>query len=182
MFRIAVCDEDRMARKRMKQVVMTYMGARNYETQVIESLFGNEAVDSTHLVLDLQEMVTHKLEKMLEREDRMIFFFREGEKRLAPSQVVYVESKLHRLYFHLQNEEVYTMYDVLNEWEEKLKNFDFLRIHQSYLVNMRYIRKISSYAAHLEENVKLTIPRARYRQVREKFVTYQKGEEKNESK
>lgn len=182
MFKIAVCDEDRMVQKRIEQIVTTYMGARNYETQVIELISGSEASDSVQVVLDLQEMVTHKLEKMLVREEGMTFLFREGEMRLTPSQVVYVESKLHRLYFHLQDEEVYTMYDVLNEWEAKLQDFGFLRIHQSYLVNMRYIREISSYAVYLEMDVKLTIPRARYRQVREKFVIYQKGEKRDESK
>lgn len=181
MFRIAVCDEDRMVRRRLEQVVTTYMKEQDYKIQVIESVSKNKVPENVHIMLDLQEMVTHTLEQLLVKNNSILFSFQEEEMYLIPSQIVYVESKLHRLYFHLIGERVYTMYDVLNKWEDKLQDYNFLRIHQSYLVNMKYIMAINSYVAYLENDVKLTIPRKRYRQVRENFEKYQKGANKHES-
>lgn len=181
MFRIAICDEDRAVRERVRQVVTAYMKSKDCEVQISEMTSENEAPGKVHTVLNLQEMITHCLDIMLSRNGSMAFPFQEGELLLSPEQIVYVESKLHRLYFHLENENTYTMYDVLNEWEEKLQGYGFLRIHQSYLVNMDYIREISGYAARLEQGVELAVPRAKYRQVRETFLNYRKGEDRNEN-
>lgn len=175
MFKIAVCDEDRIVRKRMEQMVMAYMEARKCEAQIYEAVSGSEIQAKVHAVLDLKQMVQNNLEKQCVGREILAFPFREGERCLAPHQIIYVESKLHRLYFHLQDEQICTMYDVLNEWEEKLNTYGFLRIHQSYLVNMRYIQEISGYMAYLKQGTKLAVPRARYRQVREEFMTYQRG-------
>ncbi len=52
---------------------------------------------------------------------------------------------------------------------------DFIRIHQSYLVNMKHIAKVSRYEALLNNGIKLEIPKTRYKFVEETFVSY-KGE------
>lgn len=181
MFRIAICDEDRVIRERIKQVATAYMKSKDCEAQISEMVSENEVPGKVHMVLDLQEMVTHYLDIMLTRKGSMAFPFQEGELLLSPEQIVYVESKLHRLYFHLEDGNIYTMYDVLNEWDERLQGHGFLRIHQSYLVNMDYIQEISGYAAQLVQGVRLAVPRAKYRQVRETFLNYRKGENRNES-
>lgn len=181
MFRIAICDEDSAVRKRIKQVVTAYMKSTDCEAQISEMTSESEGPDRVHIMLNLQEMVTHHLDTMFARNGSLTFPFQEGELLLIPEQIVYVESKLHKLYFHLEDGSIYTMYDVLNEWEEKLRSYGFLRIHQSYLVNMSCIQEISGYVAHLVQGVKLTIPRARYRQVRETFLQYRKGEDRNEN-
>ena len=49
---------------------------------------------------------------------------------------------------------------------------DFIRIHQSYLVNMKHIEKVSRYEALLNNGIKLEIPKARYKFVEETFVSY----------
>ena len=62
-----------------------------------------------------------------------------------------------------------------DELEKELQGNDFIRIHQSYLVNMKHIEKVSRYEALLKNGIKLEIPKARYKFVEETFVSY-KGE------
>ena len=169
MFRIAVCDEDTMVRKKMKQLAAAYMESRECKAEIYEAVSEQEVHAKVHAILDLRQLVENKLQQQFNSKDILTFPFREGERRLTLHQIVYVESKLHRLYFHLEDGQIRTMYGILNEWEEKMC------IHQSYLVNMRYIREISGCVVFLEKGTELTVPRTRYRQVRERFMAYQRG-------
>ena len=169
MFRIAVCDEDTMVRKKMKQLAAAYMESRECKAEIYEAVSEQEVHAKVHAILDLRQLVENKLQQQFNSKDILTFPFREGERRLTLHQIVYVESKLHRLYFHLEDGQIRTMYGILNEWEEKMCN------HQSYLVNMRYIREISGCVVFLEKGTELTVPRTRYRQVRERFMAYQRG-------
>ena len=70
---------------------------------------------------------------------------------------------------------IYTMYGTLNELEKEMKEFRFVRIHQSYLVNLKHIKEIKDYQVILSNNEQLVIPKARYRKVKDTFISY-KGE------
>lgn len=52
-----------------------------------------------------------------------------------------------------------------------------MRAHLSFLVNMRYITKISSYVMTLTTGKKISVPKARYAQVKREYMLY-KGEER----
>lgn len=101
----------------------------------------------------------------------IVFSFVQGKRELLPDQLFYVESDLHKLKFYVWEEElqIYTLYDTLNRMEEKLEGNGFLRIHQSYLVNSRYIRGIKRYETELTDGTVLNVAQNRYKQV-EKYV------------
>ncbi|WP_099467091.1 LytR/AlgR family response regulator transcription factor [Konateibacter massiliensis] len=105
------------------------------------------------------------------------FEFNEGVKVLNVDRILYVESSLHKLDFHIMEQDlkIYSMYDRLDNIESKLAKYDFIRIHQSYLVNLKYIKCVHKFKVLLSNNIELVIPKARYRQVKEVFVAY-KGE------
>ncbi len=65
------------------------------------------------------------------------------------------------------------MYETLNALEDRLAVNDFIRIHQSYLVNIKYIKNVVRYKVILTNGVELVIPKARYTYVKEQFVSYQ---------
>ena len=102
------------------------------------------------------------------------FQFNEGRKRLSLDHLLYIESRLHKLEFHIMEDEikVYTLYDTLNRVEEQLKEYYFVRAHQSFLVNMKYIKSIKRYEILLTNGIRFDIPRARYKLVEEKYVMY----------
>ena len=66
----------------------------------------------------------------------------------------------------------YGIYDKLDHIEQQLAAYGFLRIHKSFLVNMKHIRKISNYAVLMDWGETLPVPRLRFQAVREAFVAY----------
>lgn len=97
--------------------------------------------------------------------------FNEGRREIALQNLLFIESKLHKLYFYVMEEQlrIYTLYDTLNNIESQYINYQFIRIHQSYLVNMEHISGIERYEALLSNGMRLVIPRARYKYVKEKL-------------
>lgn len=55
--------------------------------------------------------------------------------------IVYIESDKHKLMVHLRTGKVYEMYGKISEQEELLSAYRFARIHKSFLVNCKYIKK-----------------------------------------
>ena len=87
------------------------------------------------------------------------FNFNEGTKIVALERLLYIESRLHKLEFYIMEDKLkkYSIYGKLDELEKELQGNDFIRIHQSYLVNMKHIEKVSRYEALLNNGIKLEI-------------------------
>ncbi|MDE6687414.1 MAG: LytTR family DNA-binding domain-containing protein [Lachnospiraceae bacterium] len=102
------------------------------------------------------------------------FVFNECERNISLEKIVYIESSLHKLEFHVIEEYMmtYSMYGTLNSLEKELLEFGFLRIHQSFLVNLRHIKKVTGYQAILNNGQMLPIPKTRYRVVKNAFIAY----------
>lgn len=49
----------------------------------------------------------------------------------------------------------------------------FVRTHRSFLVNMRYINRISSYIVTLTGGKELSVPKARYPDVKRQYALFQ---------
>jgi two-component system response regulator LytT len=88
---------------------------------------------------------------------------------------LYIESKLHKLEFHVMEGDLkaYTMYGTLNALEQELEEHGFVRIHQSYLVNIKYIKNVVRYKAILVNGDELAIPKARYAHVKSQLTEEQ---------
>ena len=100
------------------------------------------------------------------------FDFKEGRKELSLERLLYIESKLHLLEFHVMEdtETVYTMYETLNVLDDMLSENGFIRTHQSYLVNAKHIKNVVRCKVILSNGVELSIPKVRYTEVRKKFI------------
>ena len=64
----------------------------------------------------------------------------------------------------------------MDELENKLDEFGFVRVHQSFLVNMRYIEKISSYILRLITGKEISVPKSRYQEVKRRYALYKGAE------
>ena len=62
------------------------------------------------------------------------------------------------------------MYDKLDNIEVTLKPYKFFRIHQSYLVNMNYIKDVTRYQASLFNGIELNISKKYYKKVLEEYI------------
>lgn len=105
------------------------------------------------------------------------FEFNEGKKKISLNRILYIESRLHKVKFHVMEDFMveYSIYETLNNMESYINSKDFLRIHQSFLVNMRYVKSICKYEATLHNGKSFPIPKGRYKGVLDTYVAY-KGE------
>lgn len=129
------------------------------------------------LSISIVECMNTIIKKMEIQINKMELIFIEGKKQIYIEKIFYVESHKHKLVFKIFETGLkeYEMYDKLDNIEFKFKEYGFLRIHKSYLINMKYIKKISSYKIILISNEELPIPKLRYQKVKEAFILY-KGE------
>ncbi len=107
------------------------------------------------------------------------FPFTDGKRSIYTDNILYIESNRHKCTFSYMNSAAgetgitaYHLYEKLDTIEQTLSAFSFLRVHKSYLVNMKHICKISNYTVFLDTGKKLPIPKLRYQTVKEQFVAY----------
>ena len=103
------------------------------------------------------------------------FSFVEGTIKLHADDIIYIETARHKNIFYTEKG-CYSIYKKLDELEAELKDMGFVRIHLSFLVNMRYIAKISSYVLILTTGKEISVPKSRYAQVKRQYMLF-KGEE-----
>lgn len=115
--------------------------------------------------------------KMHYVKNKYTFDFQEGRKTLFLDDILYIESNLHKLVFHLTGKKSgrYTIYGRLDYIDEMLHDFNFCRVHKSYLVNLKYMEKVERYSARLSTGDTVSISQPKYNDVREQFIYY-KGE------
>ena len=125
-------------------------------------------------IYECMDTILHKMNYIVLKK---YFKFNECEKNVQVDRILYIESRLHKLEFHIMEDKVliYTLYATLNDMEREMMEYKFIRIHQSFLVNLKHIKSITGYSVILNNNQKLVVPRARYKDVKSAFIAY-KGE------
>lgn len=94
-----------------------------------------------------------------------------GKRTVFLDDILYIESQSHKLQFKIRDESLF-MYGRIDELESKLKDYLFLRCHQSFLVNMGHIEKIRNYQAYLSDGSEVPVARSRYPEVKQDFLRY----------
>ncbi len=146
---------------------------QGYSVGAIRYILKNN-INFPELIFECMDAISVNMNYVVKKKE---FNFNEGTKTVSLECLLYIESRLHKLEFYIMENRLskYSLYGKLDEMERELAENDFLRIHQSYLVNMKHIEKVSRYEALLNNGIKLGIPKARYKFVEETFVSY-KGE------
>lgn len=119
----------------------------------------------------LPECVETIIRKLKMQGNQISFTFLEGEKELFRDQIYFIESQKHKLIFHIEEPKLvqYSLYGKLDHVEDELSQFGFLRIHKSYLVNLKEIKEIANYKVKLKDGKILPVPREKYQRVKEKY-------------
>lgn len=125
----------------------------------------------------LEECLDAVLVKMNFKVESIVFEFIEGKKKVNVERILYIESNRHKIIFWMISDKRYqcSLYGKLNTLEELLKSLGFVRIHQSYLVNIRCVEMIKNYKATLTIGDILPVSKAKYKFARDMFIEY-KGE------
>ncbi len=78
------------------------------------------------------------------------------------NDVVYIESYNHKLTFHLINGDKLECWNKLSHIEEMVNSDQLVRVHQSYIINLRYYKRIAKYKVILVGNIEIPVPRKKY--------------------
>lgn len=160
-------------RKRDKEVILVFMTAfldyaiEGYRLNVLRFLWKDM----------LEQLLPECMEAVLRRlqwdKKTITCPFIEGTKEILLTDIGYIESQKHKLKFHLLHNEQkeYLLYDKLDNMDEQLALYGFIRIHKSFLVNSMYIKRISNYRVKLQDGEELPIPREKFRQIKEKYYS-----------
>lgn len=166
-----------MIRKVSREVFIVFVTAyvdyslEGYRLDVVRYLLKGNA----NFQRNVNECMDAIIDKMNYSVIKRKFDFKEGRKEIVLDRLLYIESNLHRLEFHVMedDETVYTIYKILNVMDDMLSENGFIRTHQSYLVNVKCIKNVARYKVILTNGVELSIPKARYTEVKKKFIACQ---------
>ncbi len=179
--KIAVCDDSREDRDGLEAA-----GKIKAESQkvhiVLVTAYVNYALDgykvkASRFLLkdDLERTLPECVEDIL-REERVVEFdFVEGNVRLRVDDIIYIETSRHKNVFYTAGE-TYSIYKKMDELEAELAGMGFVRIHQSFLINMRYIGKLSSYVMVLTTGKEISVPKSRYPEVKRQYTLFKGAE------
>lgn len=113
-----------------------------------------------------------RAEALIEGENQNALYvsFRSCTRKIKASDIYYVESiRKKAILYHIDGKEE-TM-QKLSEIEKQLPQY-FLRIHQSFLVNMNYINSLSASQLEMADGKILSISRSKSKYAKEKFLNY----------
>ena len=97
---------------------------------------------------------------------------------ISIEDILYIESQLHTVTLIVQKDKFgksikeYTCYAAIGELEQQLAPLGFLRVHRSYLVNMRHIKKYQCREIELTNNIVLRSSVKNYREQKEKYLLW----------
>lgn len=144
------------------------------------SLEGYKVKASRFLLKDdlehtIKECMDSLIGELYKKDCYVEFSFVEGQIRLQTDDIIYIETAKHKNVFYTKKQ-AYTIYKKMDELENELDEFGFVRVHQSFLVNMRYIEKISSYILRLITGKEISVPKSRYQEVKCRYALYKGAE------
>ena len=96
---------------------------------------------------------------------------------LPMDSILYMESQLHIVVAHMINQDskispTYSFYSTLGNIENQLSTEGFLRIHKSYLVNMKHIIKFQCKEAVLSDGTILKVSEKNYSEQKKKYLLW----------
>lgn len=94
------------------------------------------------------------------------------KKRIPTDAILYVESRLHKVIFFIIEDGVkeYARYGRLDTVEKELQQYGFYRVHQSFLVNMKYAIGVERYKVSLENGTEISISKKYYKNVETEYI------------
>lgn len=99
----------------------------------------------------------------------------EGKVDIPIKSIIYIESMGHMQYYHVLSKSGmidYNVRDRLSKYEKNLSEYGFVRIHQSFLVNTEFIKKVYNYKAELKYiGLELPVSRDKYKEVKSAVST-----------
>lgn len=99
----------------------------------------------------------------------------EGIRKLRVSSLVYIEVLSHYLYYHTTKRD-YKARGNISDIEKELIKYNFVRIHRSYIINLKYVNKVLSKEVTVLGKI-FPVGRNYKDSLKEEYLKYVRGEE-----
>lgn len=160
--------EDNMASIIFITAIPDYIG-EGYEVEAINYLI--KPIEEKKLY----ECLDRAVEK-IPKEEKTILIDADGEIiRIIQSDILYIEAFSHSIYINTVAGK-YTTRKNISAIEKELDENIFIRCHRSYIVGLRYIKKIGKTELELDNSDLIPISRRQYSQTNMAFIKYFRGE------
>lgn len=90
---------------------------------------------------------------------------------ISPDDIMYISGEKNYVRVVTRKDE-YLVYGNMKSWEEKLVKASVIRIHKSYLVNLKYITNIADVASFMDREDELPVGRKYKEEARGKYKDY----------
>lgn len=108
-----------------------------------------------------------------EQAGSLILRCKSGITRVELNRLEYCEVIHRTLLFHLADGKTLESIGTLDELAGRLEPYgNFLRAHRSYLINLDYVRQLSTRAVTMACQAEIPIPRGRYNELKNAFLEY----------
>lgn len=116
------------------------------------------------------EEVDRAMKHFLAIKNSLSISWNNEEMILSIKNIVYVEHYSRKVKFKMINGDEYFSGGKLNDYEKKLMPYYFVRIHNSFLLNLRYLKHIKTYTAIISNGEELPISKKYIKELRMKFA------------
>lgn len=119
----------------------------------------------------LKKLLEISKEKQKQNDEKRVTIMCRNHKQIFYlDEILYLESRAHRTMIHTyEGEEVCR--DKISDLEQRMGD-TFVRCHQSFLVNMKYIRRIENESFKLENGEEISISKRRYVETKNRYFAY----------
>ncbi|MGL5381900.1 MAG: LytR/AlgR family response regulator transcription factor [Culicoidibacterales bacterium] len=150
-----------------QQPIVFLTNSREYALEGYElRAFNYVMKDAADLALKIKAAITH-----CEQETKKYLLIQKKTEleKVALNDIVFIESNRRKIEIHTANA-YYEMYEKLDQITEQLAPFGFIRTHRSYLVNRKYIQKITAKEVFLLTGGSVLISRGNAEAVKRQFL------------
>lgn len=117
----------------------------------------------------LNEVLTRAMEQLNKDTEQVVrISFMGSLHTVSCSQILYLSSEQHSVNFYLKNGGILKSYSKLDDFVSQLPSEDFVRCHQSYIVNLNQVTTMTTGKFALGE-ISVPISRSYSRQARDKY-------------
>lgn len=124
---------------------------------------------------EIYEALDKFVEKMNDSKSTYMFNSTEGKVTVQLIRIRYIEVSSHKLFINGVNRS-FIVNGNLKDVEELFYRFGFIKIHQSYLVNYRYINLIKRKEVVLDNELSLPLSKSNYENVKIEYMRLSRGD------
>lgn len=129
-------------------------------------------IRKSHISSEIAEALNSALNEILCKSKYLELGSKYFNEKVFLSNIISIESKHNYAEITTDNGDKYRYRSTLSKLEDDLKDFDFVRVHAAFLVNMKHIQKIKNDTILLSNGEQINISRRLHKQVCKLYSGY----------